>query len=397
MSQVQPDKYRFKKFDHSSMSATTITNNIELPDYKVYDICNNGDTLDYIVARYLPTNQIQVITIKLGVTTYIKNLAKSVTHPSLISETISAKCTKSGEFKDKAVYEVAVVGSFYSDTTPDLYDLYIGRFSTRANFTTNFYKSTTNTTNEIPKTVYIDVENERIYAVVDINTNKYYHSTVYEPGEEPGTDNPNIAIMAMSFDFGTRLWVAVLGDSTNIDYFGGLSMYKGFLHVVTTSHTDTYSTDESQSDIIYTKIDSNNGRVSAKKVFGSATDDKALDIQASTAGIYIMALIGDNFNPHPTPGSVWQTYGGAGKTNFAMLLVRDSDSQLVDIEGYDLSAMADPYPKRFSLQLYTGTRQFIFYSPRTNTDVAGLYISKFTGSSKVFINDVGGFCTDSTN
>ena len=191
--------------------------------------------------------------------------------------------------------------------------------------------------------------------------------------------------------------MTVIGDSSNIDYFSGLSMYKGHLHVALTSHTDTYSSDESQTDIIYTKIRSDNGKIVSKKIFGSETEDRALDIVASTAGVYIMATIGDNFSPHPTGGSIWQTYGGAGLVNFAMLLVRDSDSQLIDIEGFDISTMTDPYPKRFSLQISTGTREFIFYSPRSNVDMAGLYITKFTDSSKVFINDVGGFCTDSVN
>ena len=255
----------------------------------------------------------------------------------------------------------------------------------------------TDTTSEIAKTVYIDIENDRIYAVIDINTNKYYERTVYEPGEDPGYDNPNIAIMAFSFDFGTRLWVTVIGDSTNIDYFSGLSMYNGHLHIALTSHTDTFSADETQTDIIYTKIRIDNGKVVSKKIFGSPSDDKALDIEASTAGIYIMAIIGDNFLSHPTSGSIWQTNGGVGKTNFAMLLVRNSDSQLLDIEGYDLSTMADPYPKRFSLQVSTGARDFIFFSPRANIDVAGLYITKFSDSSKIFVNDIAAYCTDSIN
>ena len=336
---------------------------------------------------------------------------KKVNHRELISETISSKCSKSGTFLGKATYEIGTVGSFISKsltgyfssklifigneaTFENVYDLYISRFSTRSNFTTNYYESTTNTTSEVAKTVYVDVDNDRIYAIVDINSNKYYERTVYDAGEDPGLENPNIAIMTFSFEFGTRLWVSVIGDNSNIDNFSGLSMYKNYLHVALTSHTDTYSSDESQTDIIYTKLRSDNGLIVSEKVLGSPSDDKALDIVASTAGIYIMAIIGDEFLPHPTAGNIWQTYGGAGKTNFAMLLIRDSDSQLVDIEGFDTTTMEDPYPRRFSFHLGTGTKDFIFYSPRADIDMAGLYVTKFTDSSKVFINDVGGFCTD---
>ena len=276
-------------------------------------------------------------------------------------------------------------------------DLYIGRFNTRGNFTMNFYESETTTTSEIAKTVYIDVVNQRIYAVVDINSNSYYSKSVYAPDEAPSPDNPNIAIFAFSFDFGTRLWVTVLGESTNIDYFSGLSMYKGHLHVALTSHTDEYSSDESTTDIIYTKLRSDNGKIISNTIMGSSSEDKALDIVATTAGVYIIAIIGDNFLPHPVASTIWQTNGGAGKTNFAILLFRDSDSKLVDIEGYDLSTMPDPYPKRFSVHISTGTKEFIFYSHRANSDVAGLYITKFTDSTKVFINDTAGFCTDTVN
>lgn len=298
---------------------------------------------------------------------------------------------------NKGVYDIGIVGSYLSKTDPNILDMYVGRFNTQGNFTTNFYESETVGTSELPKAVYIDVDNSRIYVVVDINTNRYYDRSVYAPGEAPTSDNPNIAIFAFSFDFGTRLWVTVLGDSSNIDYFSGLSMYNGHLYVALTSHTDVYSSDESQSDIIYTKLRSDNGKVVSKSIMGSATSDRALDIVATPAGIYLMAVIGDNFLPHPVSGNIWQTNGGAGKTNFAILLIRDSDSKLMDIEGYDTTTVIDPYPKRFVVNVNTGVSEFIFYSPRANTDIAGLYITKFTDATKVFINDVAGFCTDTVN
>ena len=83
-----------------------------------------------------------------------------------------------------------------SDYDANVLDLYIGRFNTKANFTTNFYESETPGTSEYAKSVYVDTDNERIYAVVDINTNWYHRSTVYQAGDEPVPDNPNIAIVA---------------------------------------------------------------------------------------------------------------------------------------------------------------------------------------------------------
>lgn len=283
---------------------------------------------------------------------------------------------KSGEYKDKAVYEIGIVGSYPNDNDSNNLDLYVARFNTQANFTTNFYESDSLDTAEYAKSVYVDVVNDRIYAIVDVNTNKYYERTVYEPGEEPGLPNPNIAIFAFSFDFGTRLWVSVIGDSTNIDVFSGLSIYNGHLHVALTSHTDQYSTDESQTDIIYTKIRSDNGYIVTKKIFGSPQEDKALDIVATTAGVYLMAVISDNFLPYPIAGNIWHTNGGTNNTNFAILLIRDSDSELVDIIGSDIVTMINPYPKRFTLHITTGALELIFYSPRANNDIAGLYFTK---------------------
>ena len=327
----------------------------------------------------------------------IKNQAKVVKQKTLIPETINAKWVFAGTFNGKAFYEIGVVGSYISSIDSNTLDLYIGRFNTKANFTINFYESETPETSEYAKSVYIDVKNERIYAIVDINTNLYQGSTVYKSGDVPSDNNPNIAIVAMSFEFGTRLWTAVIGDKNYLDYFCGLSIYNDHLYVLLTSHTDTYSTNESQNDIIYTKIRGDNGIIENTQVMGSQSDEKALDIVATTAGVYIMAIIGDNFLPNPVTGSIWQANGGAGKSNFAMLLVRDSDNQLIDIEGYDLSTMPDPYPKRFSLTLGTGSLIFIMYSPKSNADTIGLYFTKFTDSTKIFINDVVGFCTDSTN
>ena len=245
--------------------------------------------------------------------------------------------------------------------------------------------------------VYVDLENERIYTVVDINSNIYHERTVYEPGSMSQGMNPNIAIVAMSFEFGTRLWVTLLGDPENIDYFSGLSIFNNHLYVALTSHTSTYSNNETQTDIIYTKLRSDNGLVVHSKILGSPSDDSALEIVAGQAGVFIMAVIGDQFLPHYDPTKYWQSNGGASKTNFAMLLIKDSDGTLIDIEGYDLSTMADPYPKSFSLTLGTGTREFIFYSPRANDDVNGLYVTKFTNSSLVFVDDTANVCTDTTN
>ena len=298
----------------------------------------------------------------------------------------------------KAVYEIALAGSYESDADANVLDFYLARFNTKANFTTNIYESNTLDVSEQVNGVYIDADNERIYAVVDVNTNSYFNRTIYEPGDIPSDImNPNIAIIGFSFDYGLRLWTTLLGDPENVDYFVGLSIYDGHVYAVLNSHTSTYSTDETQTDIIYAKIRGDNGYVVNKQTLGSPSSDEALDISAGQAGVYIMATIGDEFLPHYDNTKYWETNGGAGLTNFAMLLIRDSDNTLIDIEGYDFATMTDPYPKAFSLALSTTSRHFTFYSHRANDDVNGFYMTTFTNSSLVFVNDDSTHCTDTTN
>ena len=154
-------------------------------------------------------------------------------------------------------------------------DFYVDRFNTRANFTTNYYESNTTDTSEYVGFVYVDLENDRIYTVIDINTNIYHERTAYEPGSMFGDMNPNIAIVAMPFEFGTRLWVTLRGDPENIDVFLDLSIYNNHLYVASTSYTSAYSNNEAQTDIIHTKIRSDNGLVVHSKVLGLPSNDSA--------------------------------------------------------------------------------------------------------------------------
>ena len=62
MSRLHPGEYAFKKFSHSTMTETVIMDSIMLDDYAIYDICNDGDTLDFAVGLHIPSNEVHVIT-----------------------------------------------------------------------------------------------------------------------------------------------------------------------------------------------------------------------------------------------------------------------------------------------------------------------------------------------
>ena len=59
---------------------------------------------------------------------------------------------------------------------------YFAKFSTKFNLTEYFIKSEESSTMEIPAKVVMDVENRRVYLVIDINKNKSHGQTVYAPG-----------------------------------------------------------------------------------------------------------------------------------------------------------------------------------------------------------------------
>ena len=65
VSRMKPEEFQFKKFSHSTMSETVIST-ITLSGYDVFDICNNGDVLDYLVVMDTSTNTVSVISLKLS-------------------------------------------------------------------------------------------------------------------------------------------------------------------------------------------------------------------------------------------------------------------------------------------------------------------------------------------
>lgn len=67
---------------------------------------------------------------------------------------------------------------------------------------------------EIPRAIRVDPAYKLIYIAVEINKNKYHNRTVYSPGDLPGLDNSNVAIIAYTWTHAVRQWVTVIGDKT---------------------------------------------------------------------------------------------------------------------------------------------------------------------------------------
>ena len=270
----------------------------------------------------------------------------------------------------------------------------MGKFETRNNFTEYFVASNDVTTSEKVQATYIDTENELIYVILEVNRNKYHSQTAYEPGDSPGSPNPNIAVVAYSFSFATRLWVVVLGDPTFADYFSGLQVYGSSVYLVLTSHSTKYTTDSSKTDILYVKLRASNGEIESKQVFGSPTEDKALDIQVTAQGIFILAKIGDTFLPNPTSGNHWKTLGSNG-SNLAILFVT-FENVLLDVEGFDLATLPSPMPIRMFRPYKTGQLfDIILFAHRADQETSGAVFTKVTNSELLFITNTDGYCASS--
>ena len=117
-------------------------------------------------------------------------------------------------------YTIAIGGSYLHSNAISSY--YLAKFSTKYNLTEYFIKSEYPSTMENPKLVRVDKNNQMIYIALEINKNIYHGSTVYQPGNSPGSDNANVAIVGYSWTHGVRLWVTVLGDATWPDTFGDM-------------------------------------------------------------------------------------------------------------------------------------------------------------------------------
>jgi hypothetical protein len=98
---------------------------------------------------------------------------------------------------------------------------------------------------EIPRAIRVDENYKLIYVAIEINKNKYHNRTVYSPGELPGLDNANVAIVAYSWTHGVRQWVTVVGDKQYQDVFGDMEVHDGYLYAVTNSFTTKYTTNSS--------------------------------------------------------------------------------------------------------------------------------------------------------
>ncbi len=136
---------------------------------------------------------------------------------------------------------------------------------------------------------------------------------------------------------------------------------------------------------------SENGVIQYKEIFGSAKDDKVLDMAVSFNGVYLFAMINGPFNPHRDNDKQWKTIGSG--TNLAVIHI-DFDDMIIDIEAQDYSnknsiGYLNPYPTKFFLVRTKEVEQnFIFVTHRSNEFVdrkGGIYITYYNNPVAPFM------------
>lgn len=193
-------------------------------------MCINNGMLDYLVAIDDDSGEIRVMRLKMTTDNVDPTLQMAVVKDYKVidkNETLILKgnlyvhCQYDSSFKGVNTYYIGILGSYFQSTAMSNY--YYAKFSTKYNLTEYFIQSQNPLVMEIPRKVYVDIENRRVYLTIEVNKNRYNGMTVYAPGALPGEDNSNVAIICYEWTHATLLWTSLLGSPVYSDIFVDLT------------------------------------------------------------------------------------------------------------------------------------------------------------------------------
>lgn len=263
--------------------------------------------LDYVVVLDESSNELRVVRFQFSDTSGsvydYKVIDKDNTY-NVLTGTVYVDCVYQSTFKGFNSYVIAIAGTYFDSTGISNY--YLSKFNTKYNFTEYMVLSADPTTMEATSGVKIDTDNDMIYLAVEINKNKYHGSTVYQPGGNPGVDNANVAIHGYSWTHGVRLWTTVLGNENFTDQFSRMQSWGNNLFVLLNSFSTEYSS-TSNTDIYYYRLRALNGVIETSTIFGSPGNDLVQDFRITFLGLYVLAVIDDQFLPHRFNDKIWST------------------------------------------------------------------------------------------
>lgn len=299
----------------------------------------------------------------------------------LVTEYMYADCKYIETRNGKNVYVIGIGASSFDLSHPGQYNYVYAKFNTLYNFTETIIESADPEVSERLVDIKVDTVHEQIYIALDINTNTYKGASIYQAGDEQRLNNPNIAIIAYSFKNAVIKWIKIIGDLDNIDYYADMEINGNSLIVALNSYTMNFSSLVPSKDILVYEFRYETGVIKNKLVLGSSSDDIIYDLSVHTQGIYLLAIFGPNFYPHPTSGAVWGS--PTNSTSLGLIWISHSLT-VIDIESYATSTFTTLPLRIFPSYHPTYLTQFTFLSPASLTQKHGCLLTHFVSPSSLF-------------
>jgi hypothetical protein len=152
----------------------------------MYGMCINNFKLDYLIGVEDKTGDIHIIRFKFTNDTDDPRLQMAIVKDYKVvdkdenlrlSGDLYIDCKFDGLYKGESTYSIGILGTYFHPNAISSY--YFAKFSTKYNLTEYYIKSEDDQTMEVPRKVYMDTENQKIYLAIEINKNKYHDRTVY--------------------------------------------------------------------------------------------------------------------------------------------------------------------------------------------------------------------------
>jgi hypothetical protein len=177
------NSYQYVKANHTTQTSEIIYNNIYLPGYTMYGICIHNDSLDYLIGIEDSSGEIQVIryTSASATEVIIQDYKVVDKDESLfLSGNLYIDCKFDGTFKGVNTYTIGILGYYFQSN--EISNYYYAKFSTKYNLTEYSITSNNPSVMEVPRKVWMDIDNRRVYLAIEINKNEYYGRTVFQAG-----------------------------------------------------------------------------------------------------------------------------------------------------------------------------------------------------------------------
>jgi hypothetical protein len=159
-------------------------------------MCKHEGKLAYFIGYHTESEKVHVCNLD---TMYCKSIPITV---SIEPHFIYADCKHSGTtgVARMNTYIIAIGASSFNIAHPGQYNYAYAKPNTRFNLTETIVELNDPKVSERLVDVKVDLVHDKVYVVLDINSNKYLDVTIYEAGDELTHNNPNIAVVAYKID-----------------------------------------------------------------------------------------------------------------------------------------------------------------------------------------------------